>query len=693
MFRRYFENGLSVIPIQFKEKKPAISKWSRYCETLPTDAEIDSWEKGQFNVGLACGRASGIIAVDIDKDSALSLCPPSPIRRKGKKGEVRFFRYNDKIQSLKKHDLGIEIFSNGSQVLLPPSIHPEGMAYQWLTPDTLEDFNRDDLPELDPNFIESLKANQIKVSEPVQVGRNNKLVSMITAAHKKGKDKETISNEIYEYDRDSHNPPLFTDQTEQYRARTEDQARKAAFRMVQSVTKTLGENQKTPTILVAESDFIKPKGFEFKPYPKPRGLLLDFYHACELRSAGKQDALALGGAISLMSILASNRFATECRGLKTCPNTYVINLGYSGFGKDTPQTILNEILSEMNLIGSGNYKSGTSIIMDLPKKQERLDLIDECSTILSAMGSKESYASQMVELLSELFSKGSSRYVGQTSVANGDRFGAVYNPHISILGSTTPKGFRSSINREVAAKGLLPRMLLFFQHEVGEYKGRQDTSALPKFIQNLKTTVEQFCNVEKEVDKNWQSNILIDCSKEKDPTYNPYPEGKKYKHKIVPFNPEAMELWFQFEEECHNKKSRDPESFESAFIARFAELSAKLALLDSLAIGQDEIGVDSFLWAKEVIEIQWHNAAPLFMEAHAESTLESEIIKILNFIRIQGMITKSQLKRKFQRVDERVYNQAINSLVETGQIQAIEVSQSGPGRPKVYYQIKPGHSE
>lgn len=689
-FRRYFENGLSVIPIKFKDKKPAISKWSKYCDDLPTEAEIESWEKGEFNVGLACGKASGIIAIDIDKDSALALCPPSPVRRKGKKGEVRFFKYSDKIQSLKKHDLGIEIFSTGSQVLLPPSIHPEGMPYQWLTPDTLENIKAEELPEIDPDFIIQLK--NMKAKDQESPGRNNKLVSMITAAYKKGKDKETIAAEVYEYDRDHHYPPLFTDPTEQYRAKTETQAKAAALRMVQSVTKTIGENQK-PTLVVTESEFIKPTGFQFKPYPKPRGLLLDFYKACELRSAGKQDALALGGAISLMSILASNRFVTECRGLKTCPNTYVINLGYSGFGKDTPQTILNEILSDTDLIGSGNYKSGTSIIMDLPKKQERLDLIDECSTILSAMGSKESYAAQMVELLSELFSKGPSRYVGQTSVANGDRFGAAFNPHISILGSTTPKGFRSSINKEVAAKGLLPRMLLFFQHEVGEYKGRQDTSALPGIMDSLRETVENFLRMEKNVDAEWKSKIMIDCSKEKDPTYNPFPEGKKYRHTVIPFTPEAMDLWFQFEEECHKRKSSDPEGFESAFIARFAELSAKLALLDALATGQSEITVDSFTWAKEVIEIQWYNSAPLFMEAHAESNLESEIFKILNFIRIRGTLTKSDLKRKFQRVEERIYNQAINSLVETGQIQAIEVAQSGPGRPKIYYQINPGHSE
>jgi hypothetical protein len=692
MFRRYFENGLSVIPVQFKDKKPAISKWSKYCDALPTEAEIESWEKGQFNIGLACGKASGIIAIDIDKDSALSLCPPSPVRRKGKKGEVRFFRYSDKIQSLKKHDLGIEIFSTGSQVLLPPSIHPEGMPYQWITPDTLETVKPEELPILDLEFITRLKSIQIK--DPESPGRNNKLVSMITAAHKKGKDKETIAAEVYEYDRDHHSPSLFTDPTEQYKAKTESQAKAAALKMVQSVTRTLGESKASKTtISISEIDLVKPTGFQFKPYPKPRGLLLDFYKACELRSAGKQDALALGGAISLMSILASNRFATECRGLKTCPNTYVINLGYSGFGKDTPQTILNEILSDTDLIGSGNYKSGTSIIMDLPKKQERLDLIDECSTILSAMGSKESYASQMVELLSELFSKGPSRYVGQTSVANGDRFGAAFNPHISILGSTTPKGFRTSINKEVAAKGLLPRMLLFFQHEVGEYKGRQDTSALPSVMESLKATVDLFLSKPKEIDPNWESKILIDCSKEKDPTYTPYPEGKKYQHQIIPFDSEAMDLWFQFEEDCHKKKSADPESFESAFIARFAELSAKLALLDALATGKEQIDADSFLWAKEVIEIQWHNAAPLFMEAHAESNLESEIFKILNFIRGRGMITKSDLKRKFQRVDERIYNQAINSLIETGQVQAMEVTQSGPGRPKVYYQISPGHSE
>lgn len=687
-FRRYFENGLSVIPVQFKDKRPAISKWSKYCETLPSEAEIDAWERGQFNVGLACGSASGIIAVDIDKDSALPLCPPSPVRRKGKKGEVRFFKYSDKIQSFKKHDLGIEIFSNGSQVLLPPSIHPEGMAYQWITPDTLETLRASDLPELDPGFIARIR--DMKIAEPSEPGRNNKLVAMITAAHKKGKDKETIAREIFEYDRDNHHPSLFTDPTEQYRARTEEQALRAALKMVKSVTKTLGEQEPIRVMSEIEIESIKTPAFQFKPYPKPRGLMLDFYDACELRSAGKQDALALGGSLALMAVLASNRYVTECRGLKTCPNLYVINLGYSGFGKETPQSILNEILAESDLLGSGNYKSGTSIIMNLPKQQERLDIIDECSTILSAMGSKESYAAQMVELLSELFTKGASKYAGQTSVANGERFGAAYNPHISLLGSTTPKGFRSSVNKEVAAKGLLPRMLLFFQHEVGAYKGRQDRSALAGKMERLQETVNEFLKLEKRIDPSWEAELVIDCSKEKDPEYNPKPFGNKYQPAVVKFSPEAEELWYQFEEECHIRKSRDPESFESAFIARFAELTAKLALLDALSLGRGKIESDSFLWAREVVETQWHNAEPLFMEAHAESNLEAEIFKILNFIKSKGMITKSELKRKFQRVDDRIYSQAINSLIETGQIQSIEHKPTGAGRPKVYLSAPKG---
>lgn len=702
-FRRYFENGLSPIPVKEKAKRPAINAWERFCIEKPSDELIDQWDEGSYNIGLACGPASGILVLDIDTDDKdfLNRFPPSPVRRRGKKGEARFFRVPqncvDQVRSASLPNL--DILWIGRQIVVPPSIHPEGMPYEWITPDTMFDFSVLDLPEIDVNFLNSLyqysRENPLKTT-----GRNNKLKDIVCSMYGRGvTDDNSIVKEIYDFDIQYNKPRLFTDQKENNRAASEQDAMMNALKFVTSVKMSLIKSGAIKLSLESNEGIaiditdekiaeIKKAAFTPKPYPESRGIMAEFQKLCALKSAGNQDATSLGGAISLMSILASNKFVTKCRGLTTCPNTYVINLGYSSFGKEMAQSIINELLYDTNLLGSGNYKSAASIIMNLNKQQERLDVIDECSTILSAMGSKEGYAAQIVELLSELFTKGSTKYAGQSSLTNGERFGAAWNPHISILGSTTPKGFRSSVNKEVAAKGLLPRMLLFFQHDVGDYKGRKDRSDADKVFDRLKSMTDRFIALDKKIHPSFDQSPNLTAKHQGDDNED-LSMGYRYEHRVVEMTHEAHEMWLDYEHECHDKKRLDPEGFESAFIGRFAELTAKLALLDALSQGQSEIDVSNIAWGKAVVESQWHNAKPLFEEAHAESLIESEIIKILNFIKKNGIVKKNELKRKFQRVDARIYNQAISTLLETNQIK--EFQQSTPdqrgARPTLYQAI------
>ena len=72
MFNKYSESGFSVIPVYKNAKNPSISKWQQYCTTHPAQDLINAWDRqfsaGQINIGLACGKASNIIALDIDSD-------------------------------------------------------------------------------------------------------------------------------------------------------------------------------------------------------------------------------------------------------------------------------------------------------------------------------------------------------------------------------------------------------------------------------------------------------------------------------------------------------------------------------------------------------------------------------------------------------------------------------------------------
>lgn len=136
---KYWEKGISVIPLKYKSKIPVLNNWSRFCSELPTEDERKQFllQYTDNNIGLALGPQSKIMVVDIDTDSEevnqaiINCLPKSPWERIGKKGRVLVFRYNgngtERIHGIinGKECTVVEILSTGAQVVLPPSIHPD----------------------------------------------------------------------------------------------------------------------------------------------------------------------------------------------------------------------------------------------------------------------------------------------------------------------------------------------------------------------------------------------------------------------------------------------------------------------------------------------------------------------------------------------------------------------------------------
>jgi len=163
---RLIERGYSVIPIMPGEKRPGeykgeqwvgMSQWQRYCDRSPTKFEMDMWAKWpKPSICMALGRASNITAIDYDYGSEelraelVALLPPSPCRKMGAKGFTDFYR-GFKHTSKKYICNGVvvvELLAHGKQTVLPPSLHPEGMNYRWLTDKTMENTSVGELPEI-----------------------------------------------------------------------------------------------------------------------------------------------------------------------------------------------------------------------------------------------------------------------------------------------------------------------------------------------------------------------------------------------------------------------------------------------------------------------------------------------------------------------------------------------------------------
>lgn len=162
----FYARGIPVIPLHFHDKKPIPTKWSRFHDTLPNPDEQADWIRSYStsNIGVVLGAQSGLCVMDIDTTDAnqqnmlLAILPDSPWQRVGKKGMVLAFKFSGhstfRIKDVNGNTL-VELLSTRTQVVLPPSVHPETqLPYSENCP--LLDV-MDQLPTLDPQIEQILR--------------------------------------------------------------------------------------------------------------------------------------------------------------------------------------------------------------------------------------------------------------------------------------------------------------------------------------------------------------------------------------------------------------------------------------------------------------------------------------------------------------------------------------------------------
>ena len=165
----YSAKGFSVIPVRPRTKAPILSGWQKYSATRSTPEEVKQWwnEMPEANIGVALGSANGadgrqlfVVDQDVLKDEEhvpilnedgtfkqkgdISGCPPTLSQTTGSGGKQFFYwaplGYN--VGNSKPRPL-IDVKGFAGQVLVPPSIHPNGNSYEW----DFEELSRESITE------------------------------------------------------------------------------------------------------------------------------------------------------------------------------------------------------------------------------------------------------------------------------------------------------------------------------------------------------------------------------------------------------------------------------------------------------------------------------------------------------------------------------------------------------------------
>lgn len=154
--------------------------WTRFSKRMPTELELEIWETWpDAGICVVLGEQSNLIGLDKDydfngDDALQAIIPWSPVAKKGEKGWTRFYRYNgEKSCSFDVNGIRVlDVLSEGRQTVVPPTAHPCGVNYTWISVDTLDEITSVmDLPQLPDDFLDQVK----KVLEPYQTEDDKKV--------------------------------------------------------------------------------------------------------------------------------------------------------------------------------------------------------------------------------------------------------------------------------------------------------------------------------------------------------------------------------------------------------------------------------------------------------------------------------------------------------------------------------------
>jgi len=225
---KYSEAGLSVIPLRPKEKIPVVSEWQRYGAICSTKHEVENWWDVDFNrnIGIACGPANGrflfVVDQDIAKDGSgrrgnIEGLPPTLSQTTGSGGRQLFYwaPAGYIVRNSKPRDL-VDIRGLGGQVVVAPSIHPNGNRYVWdMGGFNLEEIQEFPLTELEA-FLgksndEKLSVNDVLVGLPIGQGLRHMGIAQVSglllSKAKTHEEMELFRLAVYEWDRVNNKSP------------------------------------------------------------------------------------------------------------------------------------------------------------------------------------------------------------------------------------------------------------------------------------------------------------------------------------------------------------------------------------------------------------------------------------------------------------------------------------------------------
>ena len=408
------------------------------------------------------------------------------------------------------------------------------------------------------------------------------------------------------------------------------------------------------------------------------GILEDVVSWIEASSRKSQPDFSLQAALAFASTLLGRRYVTTQRNWSAL---YFLNIGKSGSGKEHAKWAIETLLEacgQPHLIGPAGYTSDSGVLSTLCKQPVHCSVIDEFGKVLEGASIKHGARSaSTMKALMEVWGRcdGVMRPQGYSTFGMSDSDAqkmsakTVRNPSLTLLAMTTPETFFDSIGSAAARDGFLNRFLMV-ETDIGRQAGRhtQKVSISPAIIEWAQRSVNP-------------SSTLAMVNPAGDATLSPTPI-------VVPFSPQAMDMFGQFEEECINLMDEYEVDGLAEMWSRSNEIAMRVSLIAAVSSDSSIIQEDHAAWSIAYVRRSFMKVVNRLKTCLFDSEFESISIQVLEVIRLGGKKGRTdreihQYCRKFRGLDHRGKQNVLSSLAMNEDIVKVDVpSLSGRGRPR-----------
>lgn len=207
---QYQKAGKPIFPVG-KDKRPIV-EWKQFQTRIPTAEEVKTWWTihPEANIGMATGKLSGISVVDIDPKNGGTVPAGMPtmttVIATGGGGWHYYFKHIEGVTNQDSGFLGVDIRGEGGYVVVPPSVHQSGIAYEVIVSEPLVSFPVEFFKFEKKKFDAALVVNGVKSGDRNMTA--TRLVGSLIAKYHRREEWESIVFPLLRAWDKNNSPPL-----------------------------------------------------------------------------------------------------------------------------------------------------------------------------------------------------------------------------------------------------------------------------------------------------------------------------------------------------------------------------------------------------------------------------------------------------------------------------------------------------